>query len=76
MLSVHTLTSLPMSEYPTLDQIPDNTRVRILRDGVELVNVPNNSAAFLWLARRVPYSVSHALKHEGYTCEAVEEVTA
>jgi hypothetical protein len=62
---------LRTNEYPTLDGIPATQAVRITRDGVELAVVANPDTAFHWILKSVPYSVSHALKHEGYRCEPV-----
>lgn len=57
--------------YPTLEGLPAGHRVRVYRDDTLLVMAASPNAAFEYLAALVPYSVSHALQHEGYRCEAV-----
>jgi hypothetical protein len=57
-------------QYPTLTPIPANVPVRIYRDGDLLATVENSGAAFTWLLKHTPQSVSYALCHGGYRCEA------
>lgn len=54
--------------YPTLDRLHEARPVAILRDGVVQAVVPTPDAVLVWMHARLPYSVSHALRHEGYTC--------
>lgn len=43
----------------------------IKRDGVEVKSVDSELAVVVYFHRAHSYSMSHALKYEGYTIEAV-----
>lgn len=59
-------------DYPTLSNIPaEGVRVRVLKDGQLVQEVRSANAAFAFLAGIQGQSVSYALTHGGWSCEAV-----
>ena len=44
----------------------------IKRDGLEVARLDSELAVMEYFHRSHPYSMSHALKYEGYTVEAVK----
>ena len=64
------------TEYPNWQHTPTGRPVAILRDGTVLAVVSDDNAAFSWLLRNTNQSVSHALKHEGYSVRPATEEEA
>lgn len=56
-------------DYPSLADIPaTGCPTEIWRDNVRLATVGGANAAFAWIARHSPHSVSHSLRYEGFRC--------